>query len=104
MELLGYLADEITQRGYGMFLQKILPPMEDWLTRLINSRRADAIVVIGQSTEHKVLEEAARHYRPLVVWGGQLLSQVAPQRHRGCDSVFYGRGSGGWALGDGRGQ
>ena len=28
MEMLGHLADEITQRGYGMFLQKILPPMD----------------------------------------------------------------------------
>ena len=40
MELIGHLADEITQRGYGMFLQKILPPMDGWLNRLIGSRRA----------------------------------------------------------------
>jgi DNA-binding LacI/PurR family transcriptional regulator len=75
VELLGHLADEITQRGYGMFLQKILPPMENWLTRLINSRRADGIVVIGQSTEHAALEEAAQHYKPMVVWGGHLDKQ-----------------------------
>jgi DNA-binding LacI/PurR family transcriptional regulator len=75
VELLGHLADEITQRGYGMFLQKILPPMENWLTRLINSRRVDGIVVIGQSTEHAALEEASRHYRPMVVWGGHLERQ-----------------------------
>src|ERR1700675_3143894 len=47
MELIGHLADEITQRGYGMFLQKILPPMDGWLNRLIGWRRADGIVVIG---------------------------------------------------------
>jgi DNA-binding LacI/PurR family transcriptional regulator len=47
MELIGHLADEITQRGYGIFLQKILPPMDGWLNRLIGSRRADGIVVIG---------------------------------------------------------
>lgn len=75
MELIGHLADEITQRGYGMFLQKILPPMDGWLNRLIGSRRADGIVVIGQSTEHDMLEEAAQHYRPMVVWGGHLAKQ-----------------------------
>ena len=72
VEMLGHLADEITQRGYGMFLQKILPPMDDWLLRLLAAHRSDGIIVIGQSTEHKALQAAAAHYRPLVVWGGHL--------------------------------
>ena len=75
MEILGHLADAITERGYGMFLQKIVPPMDDWLINLIGSQRADGIIVIGQSTEHVVLEAAALVYRPLVVWGGHLPTQ-----------------------------
>ena len=74
-DMLGHLADEITQRGYGMYLQKILPPMDDWLPRLIAGRRADGIIVIGQSTEHATLEQAARTYEPLVVWGGRFERQ-----------------------------
>jgi DNA-binding LacI/PurR family transcriptional regulator len=70
-DMLGHLADEITQRGYGMYLQKILPPMDDWLPRLIAAGRSDGIIVIGQSTEHAALEQAARSYEPLVVWGGR---------------------------------
>jgi DNA-binding LacI/PurR family transcriptional regulator len=70
--MLGRLADEITQRGYGMFLQKVLPPMDDWLPNLIASGRSDGIIVIGQSTEHEALEAAAAGYQPLVVWGGQI--------------------------------
>jgi len=76
VEMLGHLADEITQRGYGMFLQKILPPMDDWLQNLIASKRADGILVIGQSTEHAALQAAAANYRPLVVWGGHLERQA----------------------------
>jgi DNA-binding LacI/PurR family transcriptional regulator len=75
VQMLGHLADEITQRGYGMFLQKILPPMDDWLPRLIASHRADGIIIIGQSTEHAALEEVAARYRPMVVWGGHLEHQ-----------------------------
>ncbi len=75
MEMLGHLADAITERGYGMILQKIVPPMDDWLINLISSQRADGIIVIGQSTEHSVLEAAAPIYRPLVVWGGHLPTQ-----------------------------
>jgi len=73
--MLGHLADAITERGYGMFLRKILPPMDDWLTNLIGSQRADGLIVIGQSTEHAALEAIAPSYRPMVVWGGHLPSQ-----------------------------
>ncbi len=72
VQMLGYLADEITQRGCGIFLQKVLPPMQDWLTDLIASKRSDGIIVIGQSTEHKALVSVAANYKPLVVWGGQI--------------------------------
>jgi DNA-binding LacI/PurR family transcriptional regulator len=74
-DMIGHLADEITQRGYGMYLRKILPPMDDWLAKLIASGRSDGIIVIGQSTEHAALEKAARSYLPLVVWGGRLERQ-----------------------------
>jgi DNA-binding LacI/PurR family transcriptional regulator len=74
-DMLGHLADEITRRGYGMYLEKILPPMDDWLPKLIAARRSDGIIVIGQSTEHAALEQAAATFAPLVVWGGHLPKQ-----------------------------
>jgi hypothetical protein len=69
VEMLGYLADAITQRGYGVLLRKIVPPMNDWLPNLVASGRSDGVIVIGQSTEHQVLEEVSSYYWPLVVWG-----------------------------------
>jgi DNA-binding LacI/PurR family transcriptional regulator len=75
MQMLGHLADEITQQGYGIFLQKVLPPMKHWLTDLINSKRSDGIIVIGQSTEHAALQAVAKEYKPLVVWGGDINHQ-----------------------------
>jgi DNA-binding LacI/PurR family transcriptional regulator len=76
IQMLGHLADEITQRGYGIVLQKVLPPMEDWLSNMIAAKRSDGIIVIGQSTEHRVLESVAKDYLPLVVWGGQIDHQT----------------------------
>jgi DNA-binding LacI/PurR family transcriptional regulator len=75
VEMLGHLAEAITQRGYGMYLQKVVSPMRDWLTNLIAGGRSDGIIVIGQSTEHETLQAAASAYRPLVVWGGHLKGQ-----------------------------
>lgn len=73
--LLSHLADAITAQGYGMLLQKILPPMDGWFARLHAERRADGVIVIGQSTEHATLQAAARVKLPFVVWGGQLPKQ-----------------------------
>ncbi len=69
-EMLSHLADAITQRGYGMFLQKFLPPMDGWLQRIVASGRSDGVIVVGQSTEHAEIAQVASYYRPLVVWGG----------------------------------
>jgi DNA-binding LacI/PurR family transcriptional regulator len=76
VEMLGHLAEAITQRGYGMFLQKFVPPMGEWLQNLIGSGRSDGIIVIGQSTEHEVLQKVASTYLPLVVWGAHLKGQT----------------------------
>jgi DNA-binding LacI/PurR family transcriptional regulator len=73
--MLSHLADAITRRGYGMHLQKVLPPMQGWLQRIIAERRSDGIIVIGQSTEHETLQQSARTGTPFVVWGGQLPKQ-----------------------------
>lgn len=73
--MLGYLAEAITQRGYGMALQKIVLPTHEWLSLLIASGRADGIIVIGQSTEHETLQSVAQNYLPLVVWGGHIPGQ-----------------------------
>lgn len=73
--LLSHLADAITERGYGMLLQKMLPPMDGWLERLVAERRSDGLIVIGQSTEHEALQSAARTQAPFVVWGGRLPKQ-----------------------------
>jgi DNA-binding LacI/PurR family transcriptional regulator len=75
VEIFGYLADEITQRGYGVHLQKILPPMDRWLENLVASNQPDGILIIGQSTEHKAIEALAKKFLPLVVWGGQVARQ-----------------------------
>jgi DNA-binding LacI/PurR family transcriptional regulator len=75
VEMFGYLADEITQRGYGVHLQKVVPPMDRWLENLVASNQPDGIIIIGQSTEHKAIEAMAKKYLPLVVWGGQVARQ-----------------------------
>lgn len=89
LEMVGRLADEITRRGYSVLLNKVILPEAGWLERIIQSHRADGLLVIGQSTQHASLNAVSDTYRPLVVWGAQLPG------HRYCavgsDNVEGGR-------------
>jgi DNA-binding LacI/PurR family transcriptional regulator len=73
--LVGHVADEIAQRGYGMLLQKVMLPMPGWLAKLVASRQSDGLVILGQSTEHKVLQAVAADFKPMVVWGAPMPRQ-----------------------------
>ncbi len=76
IELLGRLADEITARDYNVLLTKVARPEPGWQDRLIQSQKADGLIVIGQSDQHEALNAVARTYLPLVVWGAHLPSQL----------------------------
>ena len=72
LEMIGRLADEIMGRGYEVLLNKVVAPRPDWLHRIVQSHRADGLLIIGQSDQHETLNELADTYRPLVVWGGDI--------------------------------
>ena len=70
MTLLGYLADELTEKGYDLMLRRVIPAQdEDWLDRFIGSGMIDGVIVIGQSDQFERIEDVADGYLPMVVWG-----------------------------------
>jgi DNA-binding LacI/PurR family transcriptional regulator len=74
--ILGLLADELTERGYDLMLSRVIPTNADWLSRFVDSGRVDGVIVIGQSDQSATLDQVARRYCPLVVWGGHSKGQV----------------------------
>ena len=90
MTLLGFLADELTRRGYDLMLRRVVPDDDaDWLDRFIGSGMIDGVIVIGQSDQFERIEEVADGYRPMVVWG----NHTEGQRHCvvGTDNRLGGR-------------
>ncbi|MCI4591706.1 substrate-binding domain-containing protein [Sphingobium sp. BYY-5] len=69
MAMLGFLADELTERGYDLLLSRVLPAGDDWLDNFIRAGRVDGVIIIGQSDQGAVLDRTAEHYNPLVIWG-----------------------------------
>ncbi|WP_313804391.1 substrate-binding domain-containing protein [Sphingobium sp.] len=69
MAMLGFLADELTERGYDLLLSRVLPDGDDWLDNFIRTGRVDGVIIIGQSDQSAVLDRTAERYGPLVIWG-----------------------------------
>ncbi len=76
LELVGHLADEISARGYDVLLTRVPAPSPGWLKRLVQSGRADGVLVIGQSDQQAALNETGASYQPLVVWGAHTPDQT----------------------------
>ncbi|RVQ68808.1 LacI family transcriptional regulator [Croceicoccus ponticola] len=77
MTLLGYLADELTERGYDLMLSRAIPDdTPDWLERITSSGMVDGVIVIGQSDQYDKIERVAANYPNLVAWGTYRPGQI----------------------------
>lgn len=89
MSLLGPLADAIADRGHDLLLSRIIPKDDRWLDAIVDARRVDGVIVIGQSNQIDAIERVARRYRPMVVWGADMPDKT--QITIGSDNVAGGR-------------
>lgn len=89
MTLIGYLADELTERGFDLVLSRVIPNRDDWLSKLIDADRVDGFIIVGQSDQSDVLDRIAENYLPMVVWGGFVQGQV--HCSIGTDNFLGGR-------------
>ena len=89
LEMIGHLTEEVIKRGYDLLLSKVPTPREGWLSALVQSHRFDGMLMIGQSDQHKALQEVGGRYLPMVVWGERLPEQGYCSV--GVDNVYGGR-------------
>ncbi len=78
LEILGAIADELSASGYSMLLQKVTDDPTDWIATLARGRRADGVIVIGQSLHHDALNEAGG--QPISRWWSGA-TQMKDQRY-----------------------
>lgn len=75
LEILGAIADELTANGYSLLLNKVTDDPGEWIAAIARGRRADGVIVIGQSLHHEALNRAASSDFPMVVWGTRMKGQ-----------------------------
>ncbi|UAJ10884.1 substrate-binding domain-containing protein [Polymorphobacter megasporae] len=76
LQLFGHIADEISARQYDVLLSRIPSPAPGWLSRHVQTQKADGYIIVGQSDQHAEINQAARAFLPLVVWGAHLPEQA----------------------------
>jgi DNA-binding LacI/PurR family transcriptional regulator len=74
LEILGAVADELSACGYNMLLAKVTDDPGKWITDVARGRRADGVIVIGQSLHHDSLNRRGGEF-PTVVWGARIAGQ-----------------------------
>lgn len=100
--MLSGLAQALTARGRELLLSKIWAGGSGWVDRLVRERRADAVIIIGQSTQSDAIATAARAGAPVVVWGEAADGDAYPTV--GSDNVEGGRLAAARLLGQQRRQ
>lgn len=87
--ILGHLADALTSRGYDLLLSKVFTHQDRWVEGMVQSQRADGVILIGQSLEHETINAAAEAGVPVVSWGAKMPGQAYTSV--GSDNVAGGR-------------
>jgi DNA-binding LacI/PurR family transcriptional regulator len=72
LDLLGAIADALTNRGFDMLVSKIAPWAREGRANSLVAGRADGIIIIGQGRRRKELRELAARHRAVVVWGASV--------------------------------
>lgn len=87
MTLIGHLADALTERGHDLLLSRVIPTDSNWLSNIVDSGRVDGAIIIGQSDQSAVIDDVAKRYLPMVVWGasqpGQAHCSVGTDNRKG---------------------
>ncbi len=98
--ILGHLADAVAARGFDMLLSKVFDRDQPWVGRAVDTRRADAVIVIGQSLAHDAIDAAARRGTPVVAWGAKM--DLAAYATVGSDNRMGGDMAASHLLDEGR--
>lgn len=75
LDLLGGLADPTLEHDCDLLISHIMPSDREGTLEIIENRRTDGVVFLGQSTIHEHLNALAGRGTPFVVWGAQMPDQ-----------------------------
>jgi DNA-binding LacI/PurR family transcriptional regulator len=78
MDMLGHLADALTDRGHDLLLSRVIPDDSNWLNRVVDSGRVDGVIAIAGPDQLAAIDNVASRHQPLVAWNALTLRHDLP--------------------------
>ncbi len=100
LEMMGAVSHAVTRRGYDLILSSPQGDQQIAERRLLQSGKADGLIIIGQAGNVERLNAIDAHSAAVVVWGGR--TDDVHYTLAGSDNVLGGRLAGAHLLGLGR--
>ncbi len=75
LDLLGGLADPTLEHDCDLLISHIMPSDREGTLEIIENRRTDGVVFLGQSTIHEHLNALVGRGTPFIVWGARMPDQ-----------------------------
>jgi DNA-binding LacI/PurR family transcriptional regulator len=72
---LGGIAEAINEEGHQLLLAKTHAQSGNWIADFIDSNSPDGVILIGQGAQHDKINEIAKSYKTLSVWGAKVDEQ-----------------------------
>ena len=89
LELLAGVGEAARERGCDLLMSHISPANHDELSAALNTRRADGVIFLGQSSLHSAFNRLVDADHRFVVWGAELPEQ--DYCSIGSDNISGGR-------------
>ena len=89
LEMTAAIAEALDQRGHALLLTRATPQSGEWIEEFVRRRQADGIILIGQGSQHAVIENIARTFRGISVWGEAIPGSSYPAV--GTDNLLGGQ-------------
>ena len=89
LEMTAAVAEALDERGHSLLVSKTSPQPSDFLENFVAQRKADGLILLGQGTQHEVIQRIATTYRGISVWGEAVPGAKYPTV--GSDNALGGR-------------
>lgn len=78
LEMTAAIAEALDERGHALLLTRATPQSGEWIEEFVRRRQADGIILVGQGSQHEVIQRIAKSFRGIAVWGEPLPDAIYP--------------------------
>jgi len=88
LEMTAAIAEALDERGHALLLTRATPQSGEWIEEFVRRRQADGIILIGQGSQHELIQQISETFQGISVWGEAIAGANYPTV--GTDNLLGG--------------